>query len=124
MVQAAGLPGNIPTPTPENPASRWARDAQARRGDNQMAKDGSGNAILDARGWTTLTYNATSRNDREYNQRRGDWYVTSTNGVQSLTYDPNGRNDREYVAYATGISAITGAKGDRFDNLKAHSSGA
>lgn len=113
------IPGNSVNPTPETPASRWARDTQSRRGDVQMAKDGSGNAILTARGWTTLAYQAGTRNDREYAQRRGDWYITESNGIQSLTYDPNGRNDREYVNYANGISAITNAKGDRFDALKA-----
>lgn len=112
------IPGNDIQPTPEAPASRWARDGQARRGDHQIAVDAQGKPVLDSRGWTTLTYDSDGRLQNEYLQRRGDHYVVDNeDGTQSLSYDPNGRNDREYVNRQTGISAITNGKGDRFDDL-------
>lgn len=112
------IPGNDVQPTPETPASRWQRDGVNRRGDHRMVTDANGEAVLDSRGWTTLSYDDDGRNDREYDQRRGDHYVVDNeDGTQTLEYDPDGRNDREYVNRQTGVSAITNAKGDRFDSL-------
>lgn len=84
--------------TNETAAQRENRDVEQRGGD-QKYTEGVG---LNGATLTVVGAKATGgRTDREFLKRNDD------------------RNDRIYVDGATGVSALSGEKGDDFDELKA-----
>lgn len=92
-------------PAAETPAERFARDVEARRGDNNGADLVNGEWVAHEDG--ELDYvgpNATGgRTDREYLQRRGDHWADEDGELQ---YDEDGRNSREYADRETLVSAV------------------
>jgi len=98
----------------ESPASRLARDLDNRGGDMQATSTGT------LTGWTGLTLDADGRNDREYEQRRGDHYQVNADGQgwSELAYDPDGRNAREYADKYTLVSALANKRYDDADSLR------
>lgn len=94
-------------PAPETSAQRHARDLAARRGDNNGAALVDGEWVPNADG--ELDYIAAGadggRNDREYDERRGDHYLDEDGDMQ---YDADGRNSREYANRTTLVSAVNG----------------
>lgn len=94
-------------PAAETAAQRHARDLAARRGDNNGATLTNGEWVPNADGeldYVSATA-AGGRNDREYDDRRGDHYLDENGDMQ---YDEDGRNSREYANRTTLVSAING----------------
>jgi len=98
----------------EGVASRLDRDLENRGGDIQATPTGT------RTGWTGLTLVVDGRNEREYNQRGGDWYQVNATGEgwSELDYDPDGRNSREYADKFTLVSALTGKRYEDADSLR------
>lgn len=98
----------------EGVASRLNRDLENRGGDVQATPTGT------QTGWTGLTLDADGRNDREYDQRGGDFYQVNADGEgwSELDYDPDGRNSREYADKLTLVSELTNKRYADADSLR------
>jgi hypothetical protein len=92
-----GGPASGPDRGVEEADGRYARDHEARGGDQKYTYDGAKKPVLA----TVAADAAGGRNDRDLLEQTVD------------------RQEHLYVDGETGISAVTGAKGADFDELKA-----